>query len=50
MYVASTAVVVQELIKLTTCVLLLWRERNFDARLTAAYLREEIFGKRGVAV
>jgi len=45
MYLASTAVVLQELLKLGVCLFLLLRERSYNFQALMIYLREEIFDK-----
>lgn len=39
MYIASTAVVMQEAMKLCVCLFILWRERTFDVPATIKFLK-----------
>lgn len=39
MYLATTAVVMQEVMKLFVCLFILWRERGFDVPATLQFLK-----------
>eukprot|EP00123_Amoebidium_parasiticum_P006929 comp17755_c0_seq1/m.17761 comp17755_c0_seq1/g.17761 ORF comp17755_c0_seq1/g.17761 comp17755_c0_seq1/m.17761 type:complete len:334 (-) comp17755_c0_seq1:587-1588(-) len=47
MYLATTAVVCQEVFKLVVCLFILWRERHYNVDSTLQFLKEEILDKPG---